>query len=485
MAICGYLEEKQRHSVFGISLKKNNDKLGCFGRLFCTTESWKTGMCFKFNFWKSYAKILTYWPVKLFSVIILVAYLSVGFWGITKLKFITSEESGAAYDSYFVSYYENIYKYYNQYRDRIQIVIDQEIDYSDVKVQEQIEDMLTSIENTGYIIPNLTESWLRYYLKFLKNNATSNLVSQYNVSKIEDFILVLRKLFLRHPAARHFARDISFDRNYTAIIGSRFLCQSNYTNSLEDNYRGMTDLREITDKAPFSVFPYHFLNFYVDEIDIKTGVTIQILSSVAIVISIVCFLIIPNIFTTVVVTSTVISIETSVMGYMALWDIVLGPISIMILTMCAGFSVDYSAHLTYAYQLSESDNPNDRMISAITSIGMAIFQGSISTLLAITPLAFPIAYIFLTAFKIIFLVILFSTVHGLFFLPILLSLFDSLFKSFKGNKAKLEISEEKRGNDNGGYSDIEVVKNSNNISDININSAYFIPYSSQNGLKAL
>ncbi|XP_067122484.1 patched domain-containing protein 3-like [Centruroides vittatus] len=490
MAICGHLEKKQRHAVFGVPLKKANDEMGCCVRFFATSSTWhdSSRSISKLNFWEKYAKILTLWPIKVLSLVILFTYLPIGFWGITKLGFVTSLKTVTAYDSYYISYYDNIYKYFNQYRDRIQIVVHQEMDYSDEKVQKQIENLLTEIENTDFIADStLTESWLRYFMKFVKSNVTSPLISNFNMSSSQDFIYVLRNFFLKHPVARRFTRDIAFNSNNTAIVASRFLCQTNYTNSLGDSYYGIKELREITNRAPFSVFAYHFLNFYSDEIEVKTELTIQILCSVAIVITVVCFLFIPNIITTLVVTCTVISIEASVLGYMALWDIEVGPVSIMILTMCAGFSVDYSAHMSYTYQLTENDNPNERMVTAISAIGMAIFQGSISTIICILPLSIPIAYIYVSGFKIIFLVILFSTIHSLFFLPILLSLFDSLLKKFKGKTVKLEISEEMRKNGNVNHSFVgeddknaRKLINSNNMTVPTSNHPYFVPYSLQN-----
>lgn len=94
------------------------------------------------------------------------------------------------------------------------------------------------------------------------------------------------------------------------------------------------------------------------------------------------------------------------------------------LILCIGFSVDYSAHITYAYISSEQKDPDIRMRNALHSLGLPIAQGSVSTLLGIVVLNAAPSYIFTVFFKTVFLVILFAAVHGLLLLPVLLSLTD-------------------------------------------------------------
>ena len=50
-------------------------------------------------------------------------------------------------------------------------------------------------------------------------------------------------------------------------------------------------------------------------------------------------------------------------------------------------------------------------------------QGAISTILGVIGLMIAPSYIFVTFFKMVFLVIILGALHGLFLLPVLLSLF--------------------------------------------------------------
>ena len=110
------------------------------------------------------------------------------------------------------------------------------------------------------------------------------------------------------------------------------------------------------------------------------------------------------------------------MGYMTLWDVSLDSISMINLIMCIGFSVDFSAHISYAYLAAKVDTPAERVDECLYALGMPILQGGLSTILGILTLILAPSYIFITFFKTVFLVIFFGAMHGIFLLPVLLSL---------------------------------------------------------------
>ncbi len=86
------------------------------------------------------------------------------------------------------------------------------------------------------------------------------------------------------------------------------------------------------------------------------------------------------------------------------------------------FSVDFSAHISYHYLDSEGP-PDDKVRNSLYGLGLPIVQGAISTILGVIGLMIAPSYIFITFFKMVFLVILLGALHGLFLLPVLLSIF--------------------------------------------------------------
>lgn len=51
--------------------------------------------------------------------------------------------------------------------------------------------------------------------------------------------------------------------------------------------------------------------------------------------------------------------------------------------MSIGFSVDYSAHITYGYVVSKKTTPTERIGEALGALGWPLFQGAVSTILAV------------------------------------------------------------------------------------------------------
>lgn len=151
--------------------------------------------------------------------------------------------------------------------------------------------------------------------------------------------------------------------------------------------------------------------------------SIQAISLAAAVMMVVSLIFIPNPLCSLWVAFSIVSIEIGVVGYMTLWGVNLDSISMINLIMCIGFSVDFSAHISYAYLAAKVDTPEERVRECLYALGLPILQGGLSTILGITALILAPSYIFITFFKTVFLVIFFGAMHGIFLLPVLLSLF--------------------------------------------------------------
>lgn len=150
--------------------------------------------------------------------------------------------------------------------------------------------------------------------------------------------------------------------------------------------------------------------------------SIQAISLAAAVMMVVSLIFIPNPLCSLWVAFSIVSIEIGVVGYMTLWGVNLDSISMINLIMCIGFSVDFSAHISYAYLAAKVDTPAERVEECLYALGLPILQGGLSTILGITALILAPSYIFITFFKTVFLVIFFGAMHGIFLLPVLLSL---------------------------------------------------------------
>jgi len=120
---------------------------------------------------------------------------------------------------------------------------------------------------------------------------------------------------------------------------------------------------------------------------------------------------------------------------MTWWGVRLDGVALINLIMCIGFSVDFSAHICYHYITEDDKCPNDRIRGSLYALGVPILQGAGSTITGVLGLAFAPSYLFVTFFKMIFLVIMLGALHGLVLLPVLLSLFGTGTCSSKQSKS--------------------------------------------------
>lgn len=151
--------------------------------------------------------------------------------------------------------------------------------------------------------------------------------------------------------------------------------------------------------------------------------TIQCVTLAAVIMMIISLIFIPNPLCSLWVAFSIMSIELGVVGFMTLWGIRLDSVSMINLIMCIGFSVDFSAHISYHFMSRKNMSIPERVRDSMYALGLPIAQGAISTILGVIGLAMAPSYIFITFFKMVFLVIVLGALHGLVLLPVLLSLF--------------------------------------------------------------
>ncbi|XP_076326297.1 patched domain-containing protein 3-like [Tachypleus tridentatus] len=451
MAVSGYAESRNLHGVFCIPTTAKSvaisQKKSALFRLLCTgglnednpdnpIDNQEHALMIFFR--DKLGRALSILTVKIVVIMLFFLYLAVGIWGCTLVKEGLERHKLSRYDSYSVTFYKMDDMYFRKYPYRIHVVVSDEMNYADPEVHEAIENMLQKLESSKFIAgSSLTESWLRAYLQFQKDDRSFAWLDSFNLTKKEDFIGALHEVFFRMPLLEHFKRDIVFNENKTSIVTSRFMIQTQDINDANEEKDMVLELREIVDSFPFNVTVYQQYFIFWDQFILVRETSIQAISVAAAVMMVISLIFIPKPMCALWVAFSIVSIEIGVVGYMTHWNVNLDSISMINLIMCIGFSVDYSAHISYAYISSDRNSPNERMRSALHSLGMPILQGSFSTILGIVSLAFAPSYIFLTFFKTVFLVILFAALHGILLLPVLLSLSDCCSSEGKDNISEL------------------------------------------------
>ncbi|ALC42675.1 Ptr [Drosophila busckii] len=432
MAISGYRERKNLHAIFGCKVQPMSvaikEKRNYFYKAIMAGGidpkdpdnpiDNKDHMFMAFFKDRLAAVINNKW-CKAIIILAFASYLAGACYGVTQIKEGLERRKLSRADSYSVEFFDREDDYYREFPYRMQVIVAGALNYSDPEIQYHFENLTRTLEHTSYVTSSLyTESWLRSFLSFIDRN---NDYLNTTIDDEADFIDAVKEhwLFPGNP----FSLDVKFNEDESQIIASRFLIQAVNITDTNHEKEMVRDLRKICKDSPLNASIFHPYFVFFDQFELVRPVSLQAMVIGAIIMMIISFIFIPNILCSLWVAFSVISIELGVAGYMALWDVNLDSISMINLIMCIGFSVDFTAHICYTYMSSKKRSPKARVREALHSLGLPIVQGSSSTILGIIALLLAQSYIFLVFFKMVFLVIFFGAMHGLFLLPVLLSLF--------------------------------------------------------------
>ncbi|XP_078573965.1 patched domain-containing protein 3-like [Branchiostoma floridae x Branchiostoma japonicum] len=309
-------------------------------------------------------------------MIVFVGYLGVAIWGCVQLMEGVQLSKLAGDASYVARFLDQDDRYFSEYDVRVAVVVTEKLDYWDPDVQDQVEKMLEEC---------------------------------------------LRDRFLNVQGFTKYSHDILFNEDGTEIIASRFFVQTKQIDGTLKEKNIMTKMRELASGASVEAIVYHPAFVYYDQYIAILPNTLQNLGIATGAMLVVSLFLMPHVVNAVWVTLAIASICTGVLGFMTLWSVNLDSVSMINIIMCIGFSVDFSAHIVYSFVTAKESSRDARAVHALYSLGVPILQGSISTILGVAALSMAPSYGFRTFFKTVFLVIVFGLVHGIVFLPVMLS----------------------------------------------------------------
>lgn len=110
-------------------------------------------------------------------------------------------------------------------------------------------------------------------------------------------------------------------------------------------------------------------------------------------------------------------------GTMWLWGLTVDTVSCIALVLSIGLSVDYAAHVAHAFLAARDvGDTTERARAALESVGPAVLQGGLSTLLSFVLLVGSSSHVFTTFFKVFTAASVLGLYYGLVVLPVVLSL---------------------------------------------------------------
>jgi len=190
----------------------------------------------------------------------------------------------------------------------------------------------------------------------------------------------------------------------------------------EQQIETVDEFRAIAAKhADLGIVTFSIMWMFVDQYEQVLPNTLQeIYSCVGFMVLIAAFFI-PSLQCTLWVALAILSIDAGVFGFMPFMDINIDTVSMVTVIMSIGFSVDFTAHIAYAYVAQGSGDQVERTVAALGALAWPITQGALSTILGVSALAGTSSYITRAFFRTVFLVMTIGYAHAIVFLPIALS----------------------------------------------------------------
>uniref|UniRef100_A0A1I7U1G2 SSD domain-containing protein n=1 Tax=Caenorhabditis tropicalis TaxID=1561998 RepID=A0A1I7U1G2_9PELO len=207
-----------------------------------------------------------------------------------------------------------------------------------------------------------------------------------------------------------FGYDVLSDRQFRLSTRLRNVDTDQQISECARTMRSLTKTH-----SNYSMTTYSPLWNIADEYDIMWPQTIQdIYISIAVMIP-VALLFIPQPLCSLIIGLNIASIAFGVIGTMSFLGVSLDATSMITVAMSVGFSVDFAAHVSYAY-MTESRVPPEgvspifsRFCHTLGTVGWPVTQASVSVLLGVSSLYLVDSYVVQTCFRTVVLVILFES----------------------------------------------------------------------------
>ncbi|XP_011616869.1 NPC1-like intracellular cholesterol transporter 1 [Takifugu rubripes] len=222
------------------------------------------------------------------------------------------------------------------------------------------------------------------------------------------------------------------------IIASRFMAYHTPLTNSQEFTRALLKARELAHNITlgmrqipgtdpqFEVFPYTVTNVFYEQYLTIVPEGLFIVSLCLLPTFVVCCLLLGlDLRSGLLNLLTIVMITVDTVGVMTLWGIDYNAVALINLVTAVGISVEFVSHMTRSFALSVQPSHVERAKEATAKMGSAVFAGvAMTNLPGILVLAFAKAQLIqIFFFRLNLVITLLGLVHGLVFLPVLLSYF--------------------------------------------------------------
>ncbi|KAJ8042861.1 Patched domain-containing protein 3 [Holothuria leucospilota] len=454
MVFFGRLEAANRHSWTCLQVRPRSDpknskayNICCSGGASKKISDEPTVHLAITFFQEYYSRLFTHFGTIIAIIFLYLVYLCFSVYGCTNIREGLELKNLAEQGSSIHTFLRIQADEFNDPGPSVSVAITEELPYWELSVREKLLKSIDSFQSSKFIkSQNYTQCWFVDFYDFLDGN-------QIDVPDQDSFITILIDQFLTSPQSSRYNLDINFEEN--GISSSRCIITTQNVETANKQGEMMLALRDLatstSDEVGVEVVVFSPGFPFYEQYIIIIPQTIQTLGIAVASMLVVSLILIPNPLVAILVSVSVISILTGVIGFMTFWGVSLESISLINLVLCIGFSVDFTAHVAYAFTSSDStQHPSIRVSSTLAILGYPILQSAVSTILGVAILLVVPSYIFQTFAKIIILVMIFGLLHGILFVPVAMVVFAKVtFQAAERDESKVWD----HGHENQAYND--------------------------------
>ena len=308
------------------------------------------------------------WKTKIFILLIFICYIGLSIWGlVTMEQGLDHEKLLIKTDPLVRTLNVEIELFHGG--DQIEIAIVNAPNMTDPRNREWIDSIIAEFESVEYSIGRKgTQVWTREYAKysnqtgaFLKDDHFSWVRGVYEWSQLFAFYKLWSQDFV-------WANEDDLDN--LVLKSFRFRIGVTEFNTPTDLVRVTQELRDIASRHPdLNIVTYQQSRPIADQLNVLLPNTLQNDSLAIVCMIIIALLFIPNPICTFWITIAIITIDLGVIGFLSLWGVKLDPISMITLILSIGFSIEFSAHVTYGFISNEQElSPKERCIDAMEKL---------------------------------------------------------------------------------------------------------------------